>query len=125
METLLRKLFLTAMACVALTLSADCATKNKNGVKEVAALYKLKPDDSAIIRLDTATGREEHVKTVDGDGNIEMPFTGKIKIAGLTTTQAEEAIHGIYVPRFCNFLAVSVILQTADESLAGTIQLVW
>jgi polysaccharide export outer membrane protein len=80
--------------------------------KKIAEASALRPNDSVVIRLDTAAGREEHVKTVDEDGNIELPLVGKIKFNGLTVTQAQEAVRKLYVPRLYNYMTVTVMLQT-------------
>jgi polysaccharide export outer membrane protein len=79
---------------------------------EVAKASVFRPSDNLAIRLDTATGREEHVKTVDEDGNIELPFVGKMKMVGLTVSQAQETIRKAYVPRYYSYLVVTVVLQT-------------
>lgn len=79
---------------------------------EVAAASAFRPADNLAIRLDMATGREEHLKMVDEDGNIELPFVGKIKVAGLTVNQAQEAIRKVHVPRYYSYLTVTVVLQT-------------
>ena len=49
---------------------------------------------------------------VDEEGNIDLPFVGKVKIAGLTVNQAQEAIRKVYVPRYYSYLTVTVVLQT-------------
>lgn len=82
------------------------------GAKEIAVASALRPNDSVVIRLDTAAGREEHVKTVDEDGSIELPFVGKIKLSGLTVTQAQEVVRKLYVPRYYSYMTVTVMLQT-------------
>ncbi|MBI5822193.1 MAG: polysaccharide biosynthesis/export family protein [Verrucomicrobia bacterium] len=79
---------------------------------KVAIANAFRPSDSIVIRLDMATGREEHVKMVDEEGNIEMPFVGKIKIGGMTVNQAQEAIRKVYVPRYYSYLTVTATLQT-------------
>ncbi len=82
------------------------------GAPEIAAAGVLRYNDNLIIRLDTATGREEHVKSVDENGSVELPFVGKIKLSGLTITQAQEAIRTLYVPRYYSYLTVTIVLQT-------------
>ncbi|MBI5686964.1 MAG: polysaccharide biosynthesis/export family protein [Verrucomicrobia bacterium] len=79
---------------------------------DVAKASVFRPADNLAIRLDTATGREEHVKTVDEDGNIELPFVGKMKMVNLTVSQAQEVIRKAYVPRYYSYLVVTVVLQT-------------
>lgn len=79
---------------------------------EVAKASVFRPSDNLAIRLDSAAGREEHVKTVDEDGNIELPYIGKLKMNGLTISQAQEVIRKAYVPRYYNYAVVTVVLQT-------------
>ena len=79
---------------------------------KVAVAAALRPADNLTIRLDMTMGREEHMKIVDEEGNIELPFIGKIKMAGLTVTQAQEAVRKAYVPRYYSYLTVTVVLQT-------------
>lgn len=79
---------------------------------EVARASAFRPSDNIVVRLDMATGREEHTKIVDEQGNIEMPFVGKIKVGGLTVNEAQEAIRKPYVPRYYSYLTVTVMLQT-------------
>jgi len=79
---------------------------------EVALANAFRPADNIVVRLDMATGREEHIKMVDEEGNIDLPFVGKVKIAGLTVNQAQEAIRKVYVPRYYSYLTVTVVLQT-------------
>lgn len=84
----------------------------KVGAEEIATASQLKFNDNLVIRLDTATGREEHVKTIDEKGNVELPFVGEIKLGGLTITQAQEAVRKLYVPRYYSYLTVTIVLQT-------------
>lgn len=79
---------------------------------KVALASAFRPSDNVVVRLDMATGREEHIKMVDEEGNIEMPFVGKIKVGGMTVNQAQEAIRKAYVPRYYSYLTVTVTLQT-------------
>lgn len=80
---------------------------------EVAKASVFRPADNLVIRLDMATTREEHVKLVDEEGGIELPYVGKIKVAGLTPNQAQDAIRKAYVPRYYAYMTVTVVLQTA------------
>lgn len=82
------------------------------GAKEIVEASALRYNDNLIIRLDTATGREEHVKAIDENGNVELPFVGKIKLSGMTITQAQEAVRVLYVPRYYSYLTVTIMLQT-------------
>ncbi len=82
------------------------------GPQDIAKAFMFRYNDNVVVRLDTAAGREEHVKIVDEDGNIELPFVGKIRIAGLTVTQAQEAIQKLYVPKYYSYLTVTVLQQT-------------
>jgi protein involved in polysaccharide export with SLBB domain len=78
----------------------------------IAAANKLRYNDNLVIRLDTATGREEHQKIIDENGTIELPYVGVIKLADLTITQAQEAVRKVYVPRYYSYLTVTITLQT-------------
>ena len=80
--------------------------------KTIVDASKLRYNDNLIIRLDTATGREEHIKAVDEKGNVELPFVGSIKLEGMTITQAQEAVRNLYVPRYYSYLTVTIVLQT-------------
>lgn len=89
------------------------ATRNITAASAVklASSFVLRPDHPVVIRLDTTEGREEHLKTIDEDGNIELPFIGKIKLGSLTIKQAEEAIQKKYLPHFHGYLVVSVYID--------------
>jgi polysaccharide export outer membrane protein len=78
----------------------------------VEAAPKIRTGDILTIRLDMATSREEHQKTVDEYGNVELPFVGKIKVAGLTPGSSQEEIRKLYVPRYYTYLTVTVQSQT-------------
>ncbi|MCX6899368.1 MAG: polysaccharide biosynthesis/export family protein [Verrucomicrobia bacterium] len=127
MKTISRNLLLLAMAWAVIVLAtlqswggdlpgsrSTNVTRNISAASAVklASSFLLQPDDPVIIRLDTAEGREEHYKTIDEDGNIELPFIGKIKLGRLTIKQAEEAIHKKYVPHFSSYLVVSVFINS-------------
>lgn len=99
----------------------DSAYMYQNGVTIETVPYtdvKLQPDDIlqvSILTIDPTVGNNSGIGTsmdmvpdpmssgtagnknisgylVDKDGNIELPLAGKVKVAGLTTSQAREAI---------------------------------
>ena len=78
----------------------------------IAAAPKLHTGDTVTVRLDLATGREEHLKVVDEYGNIELPFIGKFKVVDMTPTQVQEEITKLYVPKYYAYLTVTVQSQT-------------
>ncbi|MCX7826475.1 MAG: polysaccharide biosynthesis/export family protein, partial [Verrucomicrobiae bacterium] len=77
-----------------------------------AAAPKLRPGDQISVRLDTATGREEHQKTVDENGAIDLPFVGKITVMDKTVAEAQEDVRKAYVPRYYHYLTVTIQLTT-------------
>lgn len=117
----LRMLSLSALAILAAggtgcALFRTPATKpedvGKVDAERIVEASKLRYNDNLIIRLDTATGREEHIKSIDEKGEVELPFVGAIKLEGMTITQAQEAIRNLYVPRYYSYLTVTIVLQT-------------
>lgn len=90
------------------------ATRAKKGT----VTHVLRSGDRLTIRFDFPVGREEHSKTIDEDGNIEMPLVGKIKLAGLTTAEAMEAIRKTCAPWF-NGSPVEVRLILRAEIFIG------
>jgi len=77
-----------------------------------AAAPKLRPGDQVSVRLDTATGREEYQKAVDESGALDMPLVGKIKVENKTVAEAQEDVRKAYVPRYYNYLTVTIQLTT-------------
>lgn len=78
----------------------------------VAAAPKMRVGDMVTVRLDLTAGREEHIKSVDEYGNIELPFIGKVRVLDMTVTQVQEEITKRYVPKYYAYLTVTVQSQT-------------
>ncbi|MBI5395345.1 MAG: polysaccharide export protein [Verrucomicrobia bacterium] len=78
----------------------------------IAAASRMRIGDTVTVRLDLAAGREEHIKTVDEYGNIELPFIGKVHLVDMTVTQAQEDVFKRYVPKYYAYLTVTVQSQT-------------
>lgn len=107
-----------------------------NDLLNIAIMTLDQSEGSALIRSSQSTHavqsfsnqisgtREVSAYMVDKDGNVELPEVGKIKVAGITTTQAREIIRGkveklyrdpaVYV-RFANF-NISVIGEVAKPA---------
>ena len=77
-----------------------------------AAAPKLRPGDAISVRLDTATDRQEYPKNVDEGGAIDLPLVGKVKVENKTVAEAQEEVRKAYVPRYYNYLTVTIQLTT-------------
>jgi len=75
--------------------------------------YRLGADDVIRVTL-TTEDQQDAVPPVqarlDNLGRVDLVMVGKIKLAGMSVTQAEEAIHKAYTPTYFQKIAVHVDL---------------
>ena len=77
-------------------------TTATTGEDEVAG--RLRSGDQLTIRMDTGQTQQSQTApldvNIDEDGNISLPLVGRIKAAGLTSSELAERIQANYVPRY-------------------------
>lgn len=109
------------LASILLALGVSgCATADNQGVMDeppsvTNILAHIAVGDTVTITL---TGIDElpppQEKPIKEDGTITLPDIGRVQAAGKTTGELEDAIHGLYVPKFYTHLNVTVKL-TSDR----------
>jgi protein involved in polysaccharide export with SLBB domain len=71
---------------------------------------RLRPGDSIQVRIDGVTPPVAPLEvTIDENGEISMPFIGKIKTAGLTIGELSRKIESAYVPNYYRNASVTVL----------------
>jgi polysaccharide export outer membrane protein len=109
---------LFSLVLLALGLSGCVSPDNQ------AVMTQPEPDslsESAMARLhigDTVTvvfsglppeaGMEPHEEPIKDDGTLTLPDIGRVKAAGKTPGELQDAIHDLYVPHFYTHLTVTV-----------------
>ena len=95
-------------AAVAPVTTPTPSSTNSNPTSRV-----LKRGDKIVIYLRDIPKIEEIKVDVDGNGNVNLPLIGLVRLAGLTTAEAQELIQKLYVDgRY--YVKISVIV-TAEE----------
>lgn len=81
--------------CVLMLIVCSCRTSLNQGVDT----YQLRPGDSLKIAFSNAHGpiHQPFCATIDSDGNITLPFIGKLRVSCMTLTQARKACESAYV----------------------------
>jgi polysaccharide export outer membrane protein len=114
------RLFPLFFPLILLTLGlGGCATPDNSAV-----MTQPNPDslsESAMARLhigDTVTivfsglppdaNMEPHEEPIKDDGTITLPDVGRIKAAGKTPGELQDAIHDLYVPHYYTHLTITV-----------------
>jgi polysaccharide export outer membrane protein len=114
------RLFPLFFPLILLTLGlGGCVTPNNSAV-----MTQPNPDslsESAMARLhigDTVTivfsglppdaNMEPHEEPIKDDGTITLPDVGRVKAAGKTPGELQDAIHDLYVPHYYTHLTITV-----------------
>jgi polysaccharide export outer membrane protein len=96
---------------------AGCSTTNNADVMKAPGSDYSGPDSVARLHIgDTVTisfdGLPDpitpHEEIIREDGTINLPDVGRVKAAGRTVGELQDAIHDLYVPRIYTHLTVTV-----------------
>ncbi len=95
----------------------DVLTDNGNSGSTVippVGIRQLSPGDRLMISLRGIPHPEEIKDMVDGVGEVNLPYIGPVKLAGKTTSQAEQFIERTYVDQLI-YQHINVIVVAEDE----------
>jgi len=96
---------------------AGCASTDSNAVMAAPGSDYSGPDSVARLHIGDAVGIglegppetiAPHEEIIREDGTINLPDVGRVKAAGRTAGELQDAIHALYVPKIYTHVTVTV-----------------
>jgi len=83
--------------------------------EELTAAYRLRALDPVIINLRSIPVPQDIEDIIDEGGTLNLPFIGRVKAAGLTTTELEQRIQRLYLDQQI-YKQITVNVVSASQS---------
>lgn len=109
------------------TSAATTTAATAAGLSDEEASGRLRTGDEINIRIDAGaataiSGGTPSDVIIDDQGYIELPLVGRIKAAGLTSSELAERIQSNYVPRFYVRCTASVLVAQRFFYVGGEVK---
>ncbi len=90
----------------------------------VAAAYTLRIGDPLIISLRGIPKEEQIEDQIDEDGEINMPFLGSVRAAGLTSGQLEDLLERLYIQerQIYRHVSINVVIPARSYFVRGEVR---
>jgi len=83
----------------------------------------LKRGDAVVVSLTGIPKPSEFKDVIDERGNITLPLIGKVKVAGIATSEAEQRIASAYIDgKFYKKIDVIVVAEVGDFFIRGEVK---
>jgi polysaccharide biosynthesis/export protein len=86
------KNFLSVFAALALLVPAFAGAEPESGPGPKEGSYVLGPNDRITVRCLSADEFSPNPLRIDSDGRVTLPFIGRIKLAGMSVSEAEKEL---------------------------------
>ncbi|NQU40439.1 MAG: SLBB domain-containing protein [Lentisphaerae bacterium] len=99
------------------------AAESVNGEPLSTGGAMLRRGDALVVSLKGIPRPEEFREEVDGTGSITLPLVGRIQIAGMLTSEAEDAIEQAYIDgKFYTKINVILVAEAGFYYVRGEVQ---
>lgn len=113
----LMSILLTGCMVLEPTTSAPIADSDSTGP------YRLQIGDSLMVKIQGSRTDDEIKDIIDENGDITMPYLGRIFAAGKTSSELEEAIQRAYVSeQIYNDIDITVLISGRDYYVRGEVR---
>lgn len=102
-----------------------CATvspKRDRGKAFDIKAYGIRAYDNLLISSTMTTLNVGQMSVAD-DGTITMPYVGKIKISGLTKSEAEQVLYDTYVPKYYTDVRINIEITSLIYYIYGEVKI--
>lgn len=98
--------------------SDEVVSERAGIIEDRLSAYRVGPDDELVITPTAPFGSDLVTVQVhvDRNGQIDLPYAGKISVSGLELQDVEEAVKKAYVPEIVKDLTVHVALAAPQQT---------